>query len=200
MNVNDVNNIPHVEPEKFLSIIWERQTELLKKYQEIEDIPNWPFDIDNAEHQIWIKDFLWRVTEEISESWEARDDLHDETHQIEELADALHFIIECLILCGERAIWNLPSLVESLEKVNISMQESYFRTFYIAGLVGNTLKNRKWKQTQMQTDKNKFSELLRATFEHVISCFVAVGCSAEEIYIYYFKKSEVNKFRQRTKY
>jgi len=52
----------------------------------------------------------------------------------------------------------------------------------------------------MQTDINKFEQYLRLTFNTVISTFIALGCTAEEIYVYYFKKSEVNVFRQRTLY
>lgn len=207
MNINDIENIPHPKPEDYLHVIWERQTSLLDKYKEIEGIPDYPFDIDSAEHQIWIKDFLWRVVEEIMEACEANREAglgSSLAHTIEELADALHFIVGTMILCGvEPSSWDLGIIAHDAEFFNDEMttlEEAAFAVCYEAGLTGNTLKNKRWKQTSMQTDIHKFTELLQATFKRVIGTFITMGVSVEEIFIYYFKKSEVNKFRQRTNY
>ena len=72
--------------------------------------------------------------------------------------------------------------------------------FFKAGMIGNTLKNKRWKQSQILTDVLKFRRLLNETFVALIGAFVASGCSAEDIFTFYFKKSEVNQFRIRSQY
>jgi len=203
MNIHDIKDIPHVESKDYLNVIWERQTSLIKKYREIEGLPAYPLDIDNAEHQVWIKDFLWRIVEEIAEAYEADSMSNNFPHVIEELADALHFMVEIMILCGvEPRSWDLTEIVEEIvgDEVRMPFHNSCFSVCYRAGLTGNTLKNKKWKQTHMQTDANKFTALLQTTFDKVIGVFVSMHVSADEIFICYFKKSEVNEFRIRTNY
>ncbi len=203
MNIHDIKDIPHPKPEDYLHVIWERQTYLLEKYKEIEGIPDYPFDIDSAEHQIWIKDFLWRVVEEIAEAYEA-DIEGNRAHIVEELADALHFIIEIMILCGvEPHSWDLGTVARNATLCmddTTTLEGACFEVCYMAGLTGNTLKNKKWKRTSMQTDIHKFTALLQTTFEKVIGTFITMHLTIEEIFVFYFKKSEVNKFRQRTNY
>lgn len=204
MNIADIKDIPHVEPEEYLHKIFERQLELLLKYKEIEGIPQWPFDLDNASHQAWLKDFLWRTTEEIAESLEAYYNNH-KTHQVEELADALHFIVGCMILSGiEPGSWSLEEEILESQSLILEAGDDFlsacFSVFYYAGLLGNVMKNKAWKISQVQTDKDKFVCIIREVFQTVLATFIAAGCSEDEVYTYYFKKSEVNKFRQRTNY
>ena len=203
MNINDITDIPQVPPENYLKEIFFKQEALLKEYQSIEGIPDYPFDIDALDSQIWIKDFLWRTVEEMMEALEAHYE-GNEAHTIEEVADALHFIVEAMILAGVAPrTWDLKEMVTNLND-NILKSESFddvcLRVCYAAGLTGNTLKSKRWKQTQMQTDTQKFESYLKDTLETVIVSFIVLRCSVEEIFIYYFKKSEVNNFRIRTKY
>jgi len=212
MNIHDVKEVPQVEPKNYMKEIFKKQQELLDEYQTIEGIPNYPFDIDNADAQIWLKDFLARVTEELAESREAAKEEHVE-HQIEELADALHFMVELLILSGITPeslksqdqlnlvwIWDSLDMYRAAESWDASWDDICLEVFDWAGLTANTLKNKKWKQTQMQTDLPKFTQTMLNTLNSLIGCFRAAGCTLDEVYVYYFKKSEVNKFRQRTKY
>ena len=201
MNIKDVKNVPTCKPESYLHAIFARQNELLIKYKDIEGLPDYPLDIDWGENQVWIKDFLWRTCEEIAESMEAAALGHFE-HQLEELSDALHFIVEAMILAGvDPPVWELSVYVPiGLPYSRDEYDSACLSVFFTAGMVGNCLKNKKWKQTQVPTDLKKFKLLLQETFEAVLRVFKACTCSAEDIYILYFKKSEVNKFRQRTKY
>lgn len=67
----------------------------------------------------------------------------------------------------------------------------------------NCLKNKQWKQTPTITDKDHFDEeLMDALHFFVRLCLIRFGegDAAEAIYRMYFKKSEVNKFRQRSNY
>ena len=166
-------------------------------------MPNWPFDFDNANHQIWIKDVLWRVVEELAESYEAFLD-KDIIHTLEELADALHFATELMILTNiEPFKWDIRDIIqlEGEEDAGaLTVERVYFNACYYAGLVGNTLKNKKWKQSQMPTDKKKFIGLSNMMYRKVLCCFFVHKKWDRDIYEYYLKKIEVNKFRQRTNY
>ena len=67
------------------------------------------------------------------------------------------------------------------------------------GMMCNCLKNKPWKQTNMVTDKDNF-------FDHLICvwlCYFSLLSNileADEIAQTYLKKSQVNKFRQRSNY
>ena len=202
MNIDDVKDVPKVKPELFMKAIFDKQLILLEKYKDIEGIPDYPFDIDDAVGQIWIKDFLWRTCEEVAESMEANRGDHIE-HQIEELSDALHFIIEAMILAGVEP--EFPDMGELWDHLNLYLpdetyEQACLEVLYWTGMTGNTLKNKKWKQTQMQTDADKFEKYIKYALNSVLGCFKASGCSPRETFVYYFKKSEVNKFRQRSNY
>ena len=204
MNIDDVKNVPSLVPEKYLMAIFNRQKELMEKYKKIEGMPDWPFDLDNATHQVWLKDFLWRTVEELAESYEAYLE-GDIVHTIEELADALHFATEFMILANvEPSNWviTIPTIfqVQPEQEEKPTTERIYFQACFIAGLVGNTLKNKKWKQSEMATDQEKFKKLTQVFYRKIVNCFFVYNCTPKDIYEYYFKKSEVNKFRQRTNY
>ncbi len=64
----------------------------------------------------------------------------------------------------------------------------------------NCLKNKPWKQEQMETDREHFVEELADGFHFYIALLIALDLTAEDLFQVYFKKSEVNKFRQRSGY
>lgn len=64
----------------------------------------------------------------------------------------------------------------------------------------NCFKNKPWKQTQVFTDREHYFEELMDAFHFMIRMFIYSGLSAEDVYRLYFKKSEVNKFRQESNY
>jgi len=84
------------------------------KYEGIEDsngllqTRDVPVDLDDRKGQARLKDFAWRVTEEIGEAmnclknrpWKQTHMLTDREHYEEELADAFHFFVELCILSG----------------------------------------------------------------------------------------------------
>lgn len=104
MNVNDVKgDCPAVE-DKLISI-FEKQRSLMEKYEQIEasngllQTSDIPVVLDDNKGQARLKDFMWRITEEVAEAWEALLD-GDVMHFKEELSDALHFLVEGMILAG----------------------------------------------------------------------------------------------------
>jgi len=105
LNITDVGSV-EVTGDRLVAI-FQRQGELVEKYQSIEKMPPWPMNIDLAESQKWFKDFAWRMTEEIGEAITAiSEEVQDVgpekavAHFEEEMADALHFFVELCIIIG----------------------------------------------------------------------------------------------------
>lgn len=65
---------------------------------------------------------------------------------------------------------------------------------------GNCLRNKAWKTTHVPTDKDHFHEELADAFHFMIQLFLELGFTSTQVFILYFKKSMVNKFRQNSKY
>lgn len=64
----------------------------------------------------------------------------------------------------------------------------------------NCLKNKQWKQSEITTDKTHFYEELADAFHFFVELCITAGMDAEDLAMMYLKKSEVNKFRQRSNY
>jgi len=64
----------------------------------------------------------------------------------------------------------------------------------------NCLKNKPWKSTHVLTDQIHFYEELADTFHFFVRLCLIVGLDADDLYKLYFKKSEVNRFRQESNY
>lgn len=217
MNINDVD--AGENPVKSLADIFEHQRELFWKYKDLENM-TWSgetVNVHTSAGQIALKDFLWRVTEELGESFEASVEHEDTVHQIEELADALHFFVEFCIIAGVTPD-ELPSIDECVKTTSkilgsgtfsFDPSDFYWSTTYHLALIGNTLKNKPWKKTQMKTDLSEFKRHTVNAYSALISCFVLVHWNSDvedpeiitqEIYNFYFKKNAVNQFRQRSNY
>ena len=217
MNIDDVETGENTI--KSLEDIFKHQEELFWKYKEIEgmEFTGKCVNVHTAAGQKWLKDFLWRVTEELGESFEAAVEHEDTNHQVEELADALHFFVEFCIIAGVE-----PSELKPIDEVvgetvavlnqvgpALKPQYVYWATTYHLALIGNTLKNKAWKKTQMKTDLGEFKKHTINAYEALISCFTLVNWEhdvtdpkiiTQEIYDFYFKKNAVNQFRQRSNY
>lgn len=139
MNITDVKNKPEKDSGDMLRLIFDRQKQLMDKYHEIEakvgllQTPDVPVDLHSHLGQARLKDFAWRITEEIGEA------------------------MSCL-------------------------------------------KNKPWKQTQMETDVQHYFEEIADAFHFFIELCLLSGINADMLFDLYFKKSEVNKWRQESKY
>lgn len=214
VSVIDIEEVTGFKPDAFdenwLDQIFEKQTNLIIKYKEIEGMPDYPFHVDTPEGQKWFKDFLWRVSEEVAESYEAVIDLESgtedhvvqEIHKNEELIDALHFLVELLILTGRDATWAREALktyhFKGLE--GLSVQEAYLNIHYWLGMVGNTLKMKPWKQDPVLTNQELFDENLAKSLAALFDTLEVNGLDEEAVYDLYQKKNAVNKFRIASKY
>lgn len=115
MDVRDINEVPAVAFGQTIEAIFELQKKLLEKYLGIEKLEPYPYNLNLPKHQIILKDFIARVVEELGEAFESFEKLvHLNTENKlkasnvipalynfnEELADALHFLVETMIVVG----------------------------------------------------------------------------------------------------
>lgn len=210
-------NITHAKKEKVekesLRAIFDRQKELMEKYHHIElksgllQTEDCPINLDDKKGQARIKDFAWRITEEIGEALDALTNEEGESallHFHEELIDGLHFLTEMTILAG----YDLPSeyTLKQLIEDNGTFRNCYSLNDLVAdhvqylGMMCNCLKNKPWKQTMMRTNKENFYHHLKLVWFNYISILTHQDFTEEDIIDIYLKKSQVNKFRQRSNY
>ena len=216
-------NINHATVEEFtgdkLQAIFTRQKSLMDKYHDIElrsgllQTEDCPVNLDDKRGQARIKDFSWRVTEELGEALDAK---ATKDHYQEELIDGLHFLTELTILTGKdyhnilpegTALYfedRLEDLVENAKEC-ISQNGNnlnYWVSKFIEnlGMMCNCLKNKPWKQSMMKTDRNAFYGRLAEVWVLYITLLVVSGMDADSIVTTYLKKSQVNQFRQRSNY
>ena len=201
-------NITHAKKEEInkepLQAMFERQKELMNKYHDIElksgllQTEDCPVNLDDKRGQSRIKDFSWRITEELGEAFDANDK-NQKDHLLEELIDGLHFLIEMTILTG----YDISNKTLH-DYYNKSDKEDPKDVLYLfirdLGMMCNCLKNKPWKQTQMKTDKNNFYYQLNKVWEEYILIIKSFNIKEEEIIDIYLRKSQVNKFRQRSNY
>lgn len=217
-------NITHAVSENIsgdkLKAIFDRQKELMAKYHDIEkrsgllQTEDCPVNLDDKRGQARIKDFAWRITEEVGEALDAYFGDNDIEHFNEELVDGLHFLTELTILAGIEPEEVVALVVKTEEPVENSLDEichhvilkEYDLPYAITtlvrrlGMMCNTLKNKPWKQSHMKTDKEMFKEKLGEVWEiyiHVLVCSLGTSDAIADVYL---KKSQVNKFRQRSNY
>lgn len=212
MNITHAIN-ENVKGDKLIAI-FNRQKELMEKYHEIEkrsgllQTEDCPINLDDKRGQARIKDFAWRVTEEVGEALESFMYENNDLHFKEELIDGLHFLTELTILSGlnETEIIEgeegkyLETLVESWKYTSPSIDTLVSEFICHLGMMCNCLKNKPWKQSHMRTDKNHFYNLLKKVWKDYVGLLVYANMSAEDITEIYLKKSQVNKFRQRSNY
>jgi hypothetical protein len=160
MDIRDVLPVEEAPKDSTIETIFNKQEELLSAYLNIEKLEPWPYDLNSPSHQIILKDFIARVVEELGEgyeSYEALVNLHingqsENSNMIpllfnfsEELADALHFLIETFIVCGitindiREYIINqaFPNLVNSHNTYKLLAGSSYLIKVSHPGIMHN---------------------------------------------------------------
>lgn len=209
-------NITHAKKEKTnkesLRAIFDRQKELMEKYHDIEfksglmQTEDCPVNLDDKRGQARIKDFAWRITEEIGEALDAIENESGESallHFHEELVDGLHFLTEMTILTG----YDLPEYTTLKDLI----EEGSYRDCYTLndlvsdhvmylGMTCNCLKNKPWKQSMMRTNKENFYKHLKLVWSNYIAILTSQDLTEEEITDLYLRKSQVNQFRVRSHY
>lgn len=216
MNIDDVESTEIEIPEgPVLKHIYVKQASLMDKYEEIERangavVPSPAWGINDPRVQMRVKDMFWRVTEELAEAledvpqdlWQWRqkwDERSKIRHVWEEIADALHFLVEASIIVDfEPKDWAFPGFQKTMGQRPI--EQYAFRIIMELGLAANCLKNKPWKNTHMETDKENFTKHLNRAWRQLGAMFATYEFTLNDIYILYMKKATVNVFRQRTNY
>ena len=209
-------NITHAKKEttnkESLKAIFERQKELMVKYHDIElksgllQTEDCPVNLDDKRGQARIKDFSWRITEEIGEALDALENEEGEAallHFHEELIDGLHFLTEMTILTGYDIgdKYCLEDLIkEGTQRNFYTLNDLVSDHVMYLGMMCNCLKNKPWKQTMMKTNKENFYKHLELVWKNYITILTSQDLTEQEILDIYFRKSQVNKFRQRSNY
>jgi hypothetical protein len=206
LNINDIQ-APSDRPEELLKAIFDKQRELLLKYRPIEKAngllhtEDIPVNLNCRFGQAQLKDLAWRMTEEITEATDARE---HRDHYLEELVDALHFMVELMILADFQPCRDLTFYFDQTHDMFREFEhEVTIAPYAIVERIGcamNCLKNKPWKQSQMLTDHHKFKGHLEEAWITFIGLMVCEGLDANDLYDLYFRKSEVNAFRQRSNY
>lgn len=209
-------NITHAKKEKTnkesLRAIFDRQKELMEKYHDIEfksglmQTEDCPVNLDDKRGQARIKDFSWRITEEVGEALDAITNESGESallHFHEELVDGLHFLTEMTILTG----YDLPEYTTLKDLIEEgSYRDSYTLNDLVSdhvmylGMMCNCLKNKPWKQSMMKTNKENFYKHLKLVWSNYVAILTSQDLTEEEITDLYLRKSQVNQFRQRSNY
>ena len=217
VNINEFE-APQVPSFGLLDNIFSEQHSLMEKYIGIEadnhllHTPDCPVDLDSPKGQARLKDFAWRITEELGEALEAcrvHPDLPD--HNREELIDSLHFLTEFTILAGvtvERFDAGGRDKLDELfshcwvatSRQHTSLYRDMGRTVGALAVACNCLKNKPWKNTQMMTDVDYFTQKVVQVWFRFAELCQRSGIDSQKLFNLYFRKSEVNKFRQRSNY
>lgn len=217
MNINHAT-VEEVTGDK-LQAIFTRQKSLMDKYHDIElksglmQTEDCPVNLDDKRGQASIKDFSWRVTEELGEALDAK---ATKDHYQEELIDGLHFLTELTILADKdyhnilpegTALYHNDRLEDLVENAKECISRrgdnlNYWVSKFIEnlGMMCNCLKNKPWKQSMMKTDHEAFYSRLSEVWVIYITILVVSGMNAQDIADIYLKKSQVNQFRQRSNY
>ena len=209
-------NITHAKKEttnkESLKAIFERQKELMVKYHDIElksglmQTEDCPVNLDDKRGQARIKDFSWRITEEIGEALDALENESGESallHFHEELIDGLHFLTEMTILTGYDITkdYTLHDLIKECTQRNLyTLNDLVSDHVMYLGMMCNCLKNKPWKQTMMKTNKENFYNHLKLVWTNYMAILTSQDLTEEEITDIYLRKSQVNQFRQRSNY
>lgn len=211
MNTNDFTPLEYetIKPTPW-SFMFREQEHIFRRYMITEGIPNWDahdFSIDCLEDQEIFKDFLMnRVVEEITE---ATVDLDHPDHFLEEIVDALNFLLEAYIIYG----WNYSNLgawttapdifeevIDYFRQEPDDLHQMCYRVVEAIGACTNLLKNRKWKSSQYLVDLLLFEERFKEVWTAFNVLCVMLGITEKRLFEVWSQKLQCNIFRLETRY
>lgn len=102
--------------------------------------------------------------------------------------------------------FHVPEMPVDIDNAQVQwfIKDAAYRCIEELSEATNCLKNKPWKVTQVPTDQIHFLEEMADATHFFIRMFIYLygnpQDAAEAMYKLYFKKSEVNKFRQESQY
>jgi len=203
MNTNDFQPLEY-NPDNCWKIMFDKQKEVFKKYLEVEksDWNEEDFSVDCLQDQELLKEFAWRIVEELTEMTE---DIEHKDHYLEELVDSMNFLIELMIIYG----WDKPFYdwqhvpYAHFDKTKLSADHVIVSIYSVIEAVGqamNLLKNRKWKEQHYLVDLYKFEPRLKKIFTSFNLLVNELGVTEKMLFEVWSQKLQVNAMRLETKY
>lgn len=190
-----------------MHVIFEKQDELRIAF----GIPI--LNLDVPSDQSLAREFAWNTIEEVSEALEVVTGSKDREHIKDEVADALSFYIELLIMCGLTAddlkcshtgpgdtLQNWFDIDKGNPKYRAFLRNEHSTFVEKLSIAINKLKNRKWRKTNVQTNVFAFRRDLYMTFLSLTRLIRLFGLTADDVFVAYLRKVEVNKFRIASNY
>jgi len=210
----DVKNVEIPKVDNYFKAIWDLQKKLVDGYTKIEKLPSYPLNLDVKEDQLLLKDLIARVVEELAEAFEQRTVHNNEELFREELADALHFLVEVMIFVEPYEFYapngedimalnlsNVPRNRNIGDHLISTMSWWMWDVTLHLNLARNTLRNKSWKQSEVKTNKELFHKHMSGAFAFFIQGLSSpLGLGAEEVFAEYYKKNKINIFRQESRY
>lgn len=212
-----LKELREMEENSVLSSVFAKQKELMEKYEHIERdngfyVPEqFPLDINNKHHQLKIKEFAWRITEELSESIAELGPGREKALK-EELADVLHFNSELTIMLGmEREV---NDFLQELSKdwlqhvadadfmgpLTSCGLRLYGSITYHLSMACHKLKNKPWKQSHKETNVEEFKKDFLLFWKYYMVMVAKAGMSIDDLIEEYHKKHKINVARQENGY
>lgn len=203
--VNITNFKAEEKPKNVLREIFNKQKELMEKYW---TKPVWD-DIDTLKGAQEIRKFSKYTIEELSEAYEAWDNL-DHTH--EELIDALHFLVEKLMIANldfdkvlkysQRVEWLIRDDVKKCADFFKGKDKEfyYWKAAYRANIADNRLRNKEWKNEQIATNRELFYKECSTGFFSFLIALYNLWINEDKLRDLYSRKNQVNHFRIKSNY
>ena len=156
MKVEDLKEVP--DAGLFgLQEMYDLQKELIKPFQGIEGLPDYPLDVDTKENQALLKDFIARIVEELGEAFQEFEILYGLVNEKdkdvdkmlvhlsklnEEVSDAMHFFLELLIYIniGDSSVWAYTEKIMS--QLNLNLEADALENILKVALHHNQLNGR----------------------------------------------------------
>ena len=121
-----------------------------------------------------------------------------------------------LIFAGQRELMEKYELIEARNgaivvlsdsrgeiddrEVQMRLKDLAYRTIEELSEATNCLKNKPWKNDMVKTDRAHFYEEIADALHFFVEFCVTAGITAETLFDLYFRKHQVNQFRQRSNY
>lgn len=230
MNMSDLNAVtPPAQPALVMHAIFEHQSKLMTKYDEIEAangfmVPHAPYNLNDKFVQERVKALAWRTTEEMAEAiaelrwltpatlktWKDEWDRSVTVRNMfEEWSDVLHFLTELSIIAGIT-----PEMVNDISDyfntgvcrplnpahTRQTVEQMCGNVVWAMGMACNCLKNKPWKMKQVITDEVKFKNTLLTAWLSFGDLFSSFDMPLHYTWAMYLMKNQVNQSRQASAY
>ena len=192
MNITEVKiDISEIPKEDWSKMMFSKQDVLRQLY----GVPICNLDVPSD--QQLLRAMAWNVVEEAGEILDVLMTSGDQDHFFDEVADMTSFYMELLLMSDYRGRfydW------EQIERTETNVEKSFTDFTVSLALTINTLKNRHWRKTNLQTDAITYRERLSNTGPKFTKFIQCLGISYKDFVEVYCKKYRVNLWRLESDY